>query len=91
MNHHAQSQNYNTGMHSASGEIMVKAKVRNASREDFLLINNEENAYKRIPLDPDSIKEKLSKIVTNSAVQRSRRISQNTTAILHESKEGSTK
>ena len=78
-------------MHSASGEIMVKAKVRNASREDFLLINNEENAYKRIPLDPDSIKEKLSKIVSNSTIQRSRRISQNTTAILHESKEGSTK
>ena len=34
-------------MHSVSGEIMVKSKVRNAERDDFLFINNEENVEQR--------------------------------------------
>ena len=73
-------------MHSVSGEIMVKSKVRNAERDDFLFINNEENVEQRTSQATrenfnKSVEERnISKImckVSNSTAQKSRRTFQN--------------
>ena len=73
-------------MHSVSGEIMVKSKVRNAERDDFLFINNEENVEQRVSqanresLNKSVEERNISKImckVSNSTAQKSRRTFQN--------------